>query len=149
MSYTNLSLHFRKVKHKDVKGVGELIGGKVKINVDNGVFTNACALRLSYALNKADYIIRKTDGAVSSGNDGKWYLYRVSDMIKYAEKIATKTIKGKTFSDFKNKKGIIVFGNCGWSDATGHVDLFDGSDVEGSDYTSSCGEMNLYVLEEK
>ena len=143
MSYSSLSRHFSDVKHLSVSGVGNLIGGKVKINVDSKTFENACALRLSYALNKSGYTIRETDGAVSFGADGKWYLYRVSDIIKYVKKIAIETIDDRY--NFNKKKGIIVFGDCNWTNATGHVDLFNGTVVEGDDYPS-CGIVTLYVL---
>lgn len=34
-----------------VKDVGKKIGGKVQYNIDQGIFQNACAIRMSYALN--------------------------------------------------------------------------------------------------
>lgn len=35
----------------DVKSAGEKIGGKVKFNIENGIFANACPIRMSYVLN--------------------------------------------------------------------------------------------------
>ena len=34
-------------------------------------------------------------------------------------------MKGSTAHSFKGKKGVIDFNDCNWSDATGHVDLFN------------------------
>lgn len=147
MNYTILSSGFSKVKNLDVKAVGDLIGGKIKQNIDAGVFKNACAIRLSYAIHEAGGIITKADGAVSSGADSKWYLFRVTDMEKYVKRISKEKVEGTKLSDFSGKKGFIVFLNCGWSDATGHIDLFDGTQVEGKEYWGQCMNAILYVIE--
>lgn len=147
VSYSTLSRYFGDVKDLDVKEVGRLIGGKVQINTDGNIFTNACALRMSYAFNKAGETILSSDGAVSSGADGKWYLYRVADVMNFVSRVIGGTpIRGSKISDFSGKKGVIIFTGCGWVDATGHVDLFDGSKVEGSDYFGTCSSVELYVL---
>jgi len=147
MNYTKLSENFSKVKRLNTKAVGDLIGGKVKVNTDANIFENACALRLSYAIIKSGGTITSADGAVSSGEDGKRYLYRVTDMEKYVARLGKEKVEGTTASDFKNKKGFIVFKNCNFSNATGHVDLFDGTSVEGSEYWGRCGKAILYVID--
>ncbi len=43
---------------------------------------------------------------------------------------------GKYKQTLKGKKGIIIFEIKGWSDATGHADLWDGSKVVRDDYGS-------------
>ena len=58
----------------------------------------------------------------------------------------TNTEKATDISKFQGKKGVIVFEDCGWSDATGHVDLFDGSQVEGSDYSDKAKSMTLFKI---
>lgn len=148
IEYSTLSSNFAVVKDLNPTEVGKVIGGKVEQNCNSGVFRNACAIRLSYAFNKSGLFITKYDGAVSSGKDKRWYLYRVEDMINFVKKhIGGTPLKGKGPKDFKGKKGIIIFKNCNWSDATGHVDLFDGKKVEGHDYFSTCGDVELYVLQ--
>ena len=47
--YSKLSQYFSEVKDLSVSEVGEKIGGKVKLNIKNGTFQNACAIRMSYA----------------------------------------------------------------------------------------------------
>ncbi len=47
----------------------------------------------------------------------------------------------------KGEKGIIIFKNCNWSDASGHVDLFNGEKVKGKAYFTDCGDVELYVLQ--
>ncbi|HMW73224.1 MAG TPA: T6SS effector amidase Tae4 family protein, partial [Cellvibrionaceae bacterium] len=69
----------------DVKSVGDKIGGKVKFNIDNGIFTNACPIRMSYVLNYSGTSIPKPGGKynVVSGGDAKWYMYRVAEMMTF------------------------------------------------------------------
>lgn len=148
IAYSTLSSNFGKVKDLPTSAVGKLIGGKVEENIKAGFFTNACAIRLSYAFNYSGMPISRYDGATSSGKDKKWYLYRVTDMLSFIkQKIGGTPIKGKKLEDFKGKKGIIIFRNCNWSDASGHVDLFNGEKVEGKAYFTDCGNVELYVLQ--
>ncbi|KXB79951.1 hypothetical protein HMPREF1860_00456 [Prevotella amnii] len=73
--------------------------------------------------------------------------------FRYCE-IRSKNIGGVSLSgssalDFKGKKGIIIFSGCHWSDATGHIDLFNGKEVEskkGNDYFAPCNTALLYIL---
>ncbi len=149
LSYSTLSSNFAKVMNLDVPELGKFIGGKVEVNIENGIFKNGCAIRMSYAFNYSGYPISSSDGAVSSGADGKWYLYRVSDMINFVKKTVGGTpLKGTKASDFAGKKGVIIFTGCNWSDATGHVDLFNGTRVESNegDYFGRCSQAELYVI---
>lgn len=144
--YSSLSQHFGEVKDLSVKEVGDKIGGKVKLNIDNGTFKNACAIRMSYAFNYSGKEIKKSDGNVSSGADKKWYLYRVNDFINFLDANYSNKEETTNISTFQGKKGVIVFKDCGWSDATGHVDLYDGYSVEGSDYSNVAKKMYLYKI---
>jgi hypothetical protein len=148
ITYAALSAAFAGVKGKSVQEVGRIIGGKVKTNIDAGVFTNACAIRLSYALNKVGVLITSRDGAISSGADGKKYLYRMNDAEKLVKNrlYLTKILSGTVSPDFKGEHGIIVFRDCGWGDAAGHMDLYNGASVEDHDYSTRCGKITLYVL---
>jgi hypothetical protein len=119
-----------------VPSVGDKIGGKVKENINLGLkspelgFTNACALRMSYSLNRSGAIVQKGVWKSVSGVDKNQYIYRVSDLVKFLKKIfgePDKVVKNPKPSDFSGMKGILVFGVKGWSDATGHATLWDGS----------------------
>lgn len=98
-------------------------------------YENACALRLSKAFNYGGVTI--TTGATGykvKGADGKPYLLRVNDMIKFvranfgASDLVTRPKGQDTSSQFMGKKGIIIFKVTGWGNATGHVTLWNGSD---------------------
>ncbi|GHT59742.1 hypothetical protein AGMMS50239_07110 [Bacteroidia bacterium] len=49
LTYAMLSTAFAEIKDADTKRVGEIIGGKVKENIDSGIFIDCCAIRMSYA----------------------------------------------------------------------------------------------------
>lgn len=117
------------------------IGGKVELNYDIRVFKNACATRVSKALNGAGgvHLIPffkaigpngKLEAQVSSGKNKNWYIFRVKMLVQHLTSRYGKPEESKP-SEYKTKlsgrKGIIVFEVTGWSDATGHADLWDGS----------------------
>ena len=142
--YQKLSQYFREVKDLSVDKVGAKIGGKVQWNIEHGYFKNACAIRMSYAFNYSGIKIDKNDGATSSGGDGYWYLYRVADFIKY---LKNKKYPCETdINSIKGQRGVIVFNDCGWNNATGHIDLFDGVSVEGSDYSEEAKQILLFKI---
>ena len=145
-TYDDLSDNFAEVKDLSVEEVGEKIGGKVQWNIENGYFKNACAIRMSYAFNYSGIKINQKDGATSSGDDGYWYMYRVKDFINYLEKNYD-CDSSKDIDSFEGQQGVIVFNDCGWKDATGHIDLFDGKNVEGSDYSDLAKEIILFYVD--
>ena len=148
ITYSDLSSYFSEVKDLSIEKIGDKIGGKVKQNIDGGFFTNACAIRMSYAINYSGLEIEKKDDiAAVSGSDKKWYIYRVKDLKKFIESNFSEKETVKKTKDLKDKKGIIIFEDCNWSDATGHADLFDGNNVEGNDYSDNCKTKILYKID--
>jgi len=111
--------------------VGKKLGGNVQKNVDAKIFQNACPIRMCYVLNKTGYPIVKGMGyEVVSGADKRLYLFRVNDMMDYLSRTLgkpDKTTKNPRPDDFAGLKGIIVVKGNGWSNARGHVTLWDGA----------------------
>lgn len=111
--------------------VGKKIGGNVQKNVDANIFQNACPIRMSYVLNKTGFPITKGAGyQVVSGADHSLYLFRVNDMMDYLARQfgrPEKTAKNPKPEDFAGLKGIIVVKGHGWSNARGHITLWDGT----------------------
>ncbi|CNC19019.1 MULTISPECIES: type VI secretion system amidase effector protein Tae4 [Yersinia pseudotuberculosis complex] len=141
---------FSKV-NTSVPQVGNVVGGKVKSNIDSGIFQNACAIRMSYALNNSGISVPRNESKwkTSSGADRKWYIYRVEDMVRFlndqfgkADVISSSSVSQ---NDFKNKKGILVF-NVNWSDATGHATLWNGISCSDSCYFQQAGGAQLWLL---
>lgn len=101
-------------------------------------YQNTCAMRLSKSLNycKGHEIPKKQNLYCIIGVDKKRYAVRVREMKKYIrdkyskpdfELTAAKGVIDK--SSILGKQGIIVFDVSGWSDASGHFSLWDGSKV--------------------
>lgn len=132
-AYDLLTEHFRIVAALDASNVYKLIGGLVYENYKNNpsAYSNACALRISYALNLSGDAIPFIAGQTGSGdtnNDGikEWYFYRVSDMVNYLNNTYG-DYQEVSIDEIKGHKGIIGLSDCGWNDATGHLDIWDGN----------------------
>lgn len=127
-SFTTAWHHFSTV-NLPVSEVGQIIGGNVKSNIDSGIFQNACAIRFSYVLNKCGLKIKKTSKySTVSGADKNQYIYRVNDMMNYLKEYfgsPTKAVAQPTPEDFRGLKGILMFSGSGWSNARGHITLWN------------------------
>ncbi|MDR3214587.1 MAG: type VI secretion system amidase effector protein Tae4 [Azoarcus sp.] len=123
-----------------VQDVGRIIGGKVKLNIDQRTFPNACPIRMSYVLNHTGFPVNKNlvpldgDGRlqVSSGADSLWYIFRVKALRSYLQTVfGDPDIELQTppivASALPGEKGIVIITGSGWDDAAGHATLFDGS----------------------
>jgi len=134
-----------------VADVGKLIGGRVKDNIESGVFQNACPIRMSYVLNQTGCPIRKSPGcATVTGGDGKQYIFRVNDVMSYLEHEfgrPDRTASSPEERDFRDLKGIIVVKGHGWSNARGHVTLWDGSVCSDNCHLLRDPENGLFIPE--
>ncbi|WP_216353081.1 type VI secretion system amidase effector protein Tae4 [Snodgrassella alvi] len=110
--------------------VADTIGGRVAFNINNvdekHKWKNTCAVRMSYILNYSGLKIQPAGENTVTGKDKNYYYFRVNNLIDFLELQWGKPeiIKYPTVI---GKKGIILFQISGWSDATGHATLFDGS----------------------
>lgn len=130
-----------KFPAKSAEEVFQEIGGRVFYNYQIGVFKNACSIRVSVALNesgkehelpffRAEWPQGRMQAQVSSGANRKWYIFRVRMLIKYLTEKYGKPeehLPSEYLQKIAGRKGIIIFEVRGWSDATGHADLWDGS----------------------
>lgn len=134
----------------------KLIGGPAEkeFNRAPNVYENACALRLSYALNHGGMPIKDnkqpSGGTSLKGADGNIYytgIYTVRDFLAlnwgkadkpYTLKVmSTKQQNSDLYDELTKfkKKGVVYMKVTGWRDAAGHVTLWTGSDfADGSDY---------------
>ena len=120
------------INYPDSKEVKNLIGG----NAGGDWITNTCAIRLSRALNyNATPVPGNFAGlATVKGGDGKRYAFRVREMdawLRFAlgkPDIETTKQAGAAFdkASLGALRGIIGF-DIRFSDATGHLDLWDGT----------------------
>jgi len=114
--------------------VASVIGGSVARNVNASEarvrWENTCAVRMSYILNQSGMHIPHIVGKTVSGDDKRWYFYRVRELIAFLtrqwgkpEVVAYPPSGGGALA---GKRGVILFEVSGWSDAGGHATLFDG-----------------------
>jgi len=129
--------------------VYSLIGGKVNANhISNSLaFSNTCALRLSWALNKSGNPIPFTRNETGSGADGMWYFYRVEALSGYiSSMLGAPDIESTDPADFAGQQGIIQFQVSGWTDSTGHFTLWDGTQSAHGEYWSNSYNVRLWKI---
>ena len=147
---------------EDPAAVKAKIGGAV----DADWIVNTCTIRLSRSFNYAgkEWRIPATFAFATQyepkklttikGGDGLRYAFRVAEMLKYLKarfgqpKIRVLKQRGDGMpAQFAGRKGILVFNDCGWSDATGHVDLWNGEAAAHHAYWSEAKEVYLWALD--
>lgn len=127
-NYPNTSFHTKDL-------YDEIGGGLPNLYSSNpNAWENSCAIRMSRALNYSGLRLKKAPsiGGNIKGDDGYNYWIRVRDLQKFLVDYLPKPNVDKSgavgvVSEFKNKKGIIVFDVSGWGNATGHFTLWDGN----------------------
>ncbi|HHF3143312.1 type VI secretion system amidase effector protein Tae4 [Vibrio alginolyticus] len=139
-----------------VSDVGTLIGGKVNYNINGltpsqGQFQNACAIRMSYALNSAGYKIPFMRGSTVSGGKGNWYIYKVKALVDFLRNEfgePDQTIENPTVEKLSKYRGILVVDVESWSDASGHATLWYGSRCSDECYFPLAKKAYLWKLED-
>lgn len=129
---------YTELGSKDVQEAYSIVGGNVAQLRDQNpdAYANACALRMSRAFNYGGFRIPR--GTINpnrniyraAGADGLPYIMRVNDVIAFIEfnwGKAEHDIVPTEVSTIKGKQGLMVIIVNGWSDASGHVTLWDGA----------------------
>nr|WP_294790342.1 T6SS effector amidase Tae4 family protein [uncultured Mucilaginibacter sp.] len=143
----------------DANAVYNLIGGQILAHhISNPRnYSNACALRVSRALNYSGKLIPQLAGT-EQGADGKNYFLSAKNLNNYLKKVFgqptyhfTKADGGTNGENFPNlmagKKGIYSMLASNWV-ASGHADLFTGSICDrGCDITKFTDSIDLWVLQ--
>ncbi|XP_070570325.1 uncharacterized protein [Ptychodera flava] len=111
---------------------------------------NSCAIRVSYSFIASgrkfnDIKKGECNWAQVVNGDGDKYIIRVATMRCYMEsRKGPADIVSSSQSAFTGSKGLIVFQDCNFATATGHVDLWDGSKCAGTCYFSNCSNIRLF-----
>jgi hypothetical protein len=147
----------------EAEEVKKLIGGAV----DAAWITNTCTIRLSRAFNHAGKEWRIPYGHrffnqaanpkvlnTARGADGLRYAFRVAEFLKYMKErfgkpqIRVFKQRGEGMpAAFEGRKGLVVFNDCGWNDATGHVDLWNGEEIKHHAYWEEAKEVYLWAAD--
>ncbi|MBB3880601.1 T6SS effector amidase Tae4 family protein [Sphingomonas pseudosanguinis] len=112
------------------------LGGAAARNIEAPGFGpngNTCASRLSVAFNKGgapiNAVIARAAGAQTLGvADGARIIFRVTEFRAYLLRLLGKPLVDNASpydSAFRGKRGIVAF-TVNWSDASGHIALWDG-----------------------
>ncbi len=131
------------IKYPTLRELHNHIGGALAKNIDVpgfGPTGNTCAVRMSRALNYGNLpispkLVKQLKMSAMTGEDGKLYIFRVRDMKTYlAKALAVHPVKvTKDFGQaFLGKSGIVSFDVVGWSDASGHLALWNGTEFRES-----------------
>lgn len=77
-------------------------------NTDTDIFQNACAIRMSYALNYSGVpIYRDSRWSTSSGADQKWYIFKVNDLDRFLESnLGKPDLSTKSTTDMSQFNGV-------------------------------------------
>ena len=122
-----------KGKYKGPSSFYASLGGEIAVEAQAHPtwFENACAARLSYALNENGISIPYIPGQTMKGSDGKNYFLRAIDMKGFFLRIWGKP---RTYSapKYHIKNGIVY--QSGFNGVTGHVDVFFNATSGGAAY---------------
>ncbi len=131
-----------------------LIGGRVAAMPDG----NTCVLRVSRAFNYSGNKIPRssTDEILTiKGGDGRNYALRVREFTRYLKRKYGKPDHehsypppggGEIPSEFKGRQGVIIFDVKGWTDATGHADLWNGTHCRHNGYFHKAAKVMLWEV---
>lgn len=135
--------------------VKKQIGGKV----DADWIENTCAIRMSYTINLSGVEIPYDGTKTISGANGKWHYYRIKDLQAYLENhnaifgvpgdTDTSSLLSKPFFSGKiaGKRGIIIY-HKQFSNATGHITLWDGNScIANDDYLNVATRVTFFHLD--
>lgn len=128
------------------------IGGRV----DADWIKNTCVVRVSRALNYSDQPIPQSSNdeiVTVTGADNLNYALRVREFSKYMDRVyGPATLHheyeggqgGAVPPSFVGREGIIMFDVDGWSDATGHFDLWNGGRCRHAAYFNRASSVSLW-----
>ena len=130
--YDVLASHYPIVAKKELY---TRLGGQWPTLIDHPNYQNTCAIRLSIAFHAAGYEINNKYKEAVAG-DGRNIIIKVKTMWDYVNETVGPFYWGMSKNpgtpvNIPAKKGIIAY-HAAFSDATGHFDLWSGTDFVGS-----------------
>jgi len=129
-------------------GTSASVKSKIGGGAGMGWVTNTCVIRISYCFNKCGEPIPNGQPGLSTtyGADGKRYAFRVTEFKTYLEnRYKPADVSGGGRDAVSGQQGIIMFDVEGWSDATGHFDLWNGSECRGAEYFDKASAVYLWT----
>lgn len=121
---------------------------------------NTCVLRISRAFNYSGNPIPKssTDEILTiRGGDGLHYALRVREFTRYMRRKYGPPPYEHTYpapgggdvpASFKGRQGVVIFEVDGWTDATGHADLWNGARCRHNAYFNRASHVMLWEVDD-
>jgi hypothetical protein len=132
--------------------VYELIGGKVLAAHENNpdAYNNACALRVSRALNGSGVDLPNIPGQTLKGADGRNYFYRAKDLYNWMTRSYGKSnISTTDYSSLSGNKGAYIMQATkpgpNYFGAWGHATLYNMTGTIGNSYARSPYVYRFYL----
>lgn len=140
--------------------LASLIGGQVLSEFNNGSFQNACAIRLSYALNHSGISIPEIPGKTWKGSDGKNYFREAAQLKAWLTQTFGEpdvVLSSDTQTPLQMRQSLLGFHNRGIYlmlpkdraafQASGHATLWGGLNaIGGKNYLGYAGKVFLWRL---
>jgi hypothetical protein len=132
---------FSKLWDTYPQGEADAVKAQIGGSINAAWVVNTCPIRLSRALNYSGHPVFGNSNLLTlRGSDKKQYSFRLSEFIGYLKQTfghPTISVTRAPGDDgtllqqaIRGHKGIVVFIVKSWTDATGHVDLWDGESVK-------------------
>lgn len=148
--------NFRQMWAEFPRGTTDEVKARIGGAVDAAWITNTCVIRVSRSLNYAGFPlpVRYPGFTTLKGGDGKRYGIRVLEFKSYLRRQygppqlthAYDGDGGEVPDAIIGKQGIICFDVTGWSDATGHFDLWDGERCAHHGYFERARKVHLWAV---
>ena len=131
--------------HGDSETAKDIVGG----NLDMAWVTNTCVIRVCHALILAGFEISSAHGLTTArGGNGKRYGFRVTEFERYLRGEVgppTLTMASPKSTNIGGMQGIICFEVSGWSDESGHFDLWNGNTADHKEYFKLSHEAHIWT----
>ncbi len=131
--------------HGDAAAAKAAVGGNLNLDW----VTNTCVIRVCHALILSGFEITSAHGmSTARGGNGERYGFRVREFdgwLRAEVGAPTTSVASPNAGHFGGQRGIICFEVTGWSDATGHFDLWDGTSAAHGEYFNLSHEAHLWL----
>jgi len=150
---------FKTLKSCYPQGTADEVKARIGGAVNADWIENTCAIRMSHTLNCAGIPVpARVSGGQNQwirGRNGDNYIFRVKQLDPEVKKFfgpgivltAPSGQRGVDYSPISGKSGIIYFNTQGaWNDASGHFDLWDGSQMVEKEHANSATRDRYFSL---
>jgi hypothetical protein len=147
---------FQRLWAEYASGPSEEVKARIGGAVNAAWIGNTCVVRVSRSLNYAGFPVPEGYPGLTTvkGGDGQRYGIRVTEFKAYLDREygppqvthAYERQGGAVPAEIKGRQGIICFEVSGWSDASGHFDLWNGAACINHGYFERASRVHLWEV---